>query len=352
MMIADSRVRVSFSSFRSRLAALLRARALGRFRLAMIDAADPRVARQIAQKRRLMARDLAGSSAADSRAEPASPGRPAPGNHAVKRWVVLDLGGRPPSERYDPWSSPDDHAIRFAGLGADGAGSRLVTLRELRERLPNRAWAPMPPHDWHCVTGWSALGLELRGAPLDAVLAHLERGDPAQGNPAALSAPRPDWTCLFQTSADGYETGVDRRDLAGAFLAVEWKPPSAPENAAASDDDRDAGFRVIPPEHGGPRLVFPALFGWKSAKWLSVVEFRPALDAGFWERLGCHPRARWAKGERWAEARGKRAAWMVAAGATDAYRVVFGVRTWEFVMVWGGWLVGVVARLAGALKRR
>ena len=50
-MIADSRVRVSFSSFRSRLAALLRARALGRFRLAMIDAADPRVARQIAQKR-------------------------------------------------------------------------------------------------------------------------------------------------------------------------------------------------------------------------------------------------------------------------------------------------------------
>ena len=98
--------------------------------------------------------------------------------------------------------------------------------------------------------------------------------------------------------------------------------------------------------------MFPALFGWKSAKWLSVVEFRPALDAGFWERLGCHPRARWAKGERWAEARGKRAAWMVAAGATDAYRVVFGVRTWEFVMVWGGWLVGVVARLAGALKRR
>jgi hypothetical protein len=207
----------------------------------------------------------------------------------------------------------------------------------------------MPPHDWHCVTGWSALGLELRGAPLDAVLAHLERGDP-EGDPAACGAPRPDWTCLFQTSADGYETGVDRRDLTGAFLAVEWKPP-APGNAAASDD-RETGFRVIPPEHGGPRLVFPALFGWKSAKWLSVVEFRPALDAGFWERLGCHPRARWANGERWAEARGKRTAWIAAAGATDMYRVVFGVRTWEFVMVWGGWLVGVVARLAGALKRR
>ena len=247
---------------------------------------------------------------------------------------------------------PDDHAIRFAGLGADGAGSRLVTLRELRERLPNRQWAPCP-HDWHCVTGWSALGLELRGAPRRGPRAPRARR-PAQGEPRRAWCASPGLDVPVPNLRGRVRDGRRPRDLAGAFLAVEWKPPSAPENAAASDDDRrDAGFRVIPPEHGGPRLVFPALFGWKSAKWLSVVEFRPALDAGFWERLGVPPAGAMGEGGnggRRRAGRGRRG-WS-RRGDGRVPRRVRGCGRGSSSWCGGGWLVGVVARLAGALKRR
>ena len=55
----------------------------------------------------------------------------------------------------------------------------------------------------------------------------------------------------------------------------------------------------LPPEHGGPlRLVVPSRFGWKSAKWVSGVEFMTDDLPGFWERLGYHMR-----GDPWREER-------------------------------------------------
>ena len=59
---------------------------------------------------------------------------------------------------------------------------------------------------------------------------------------------------MYQTSADGYTVGVDARDCEGAFLAVT-----------------DADGAMLSRDHGGPRLVFPALYGWKSAKYLSRI---------------------------------------------------------------------------------
>ena len=55
----------------------------------------------------------------------------------------------------------------------------------------------------------------------------------------------------------------------------------------------------ISPEHGGPaRLIIPRLYAWKSAKWLSSLEFLPADRPGFWERNGYHMH-----GDPWAEER-------------------------------------------------
>ena len=52
-------------------------------------------------------------------------------------------------------------------------------------------------------------------------------------------------------------------------------------------------------EHGGPaRLIVPQLYAWKSAKWLSGLEFREADQAGFWERNGYHM-----NGDPWLEQR-------------------------------------------------
>ena len=42
-------------------------------------------------------------------------------------------------------------------------------------------------------------------------------------------------------------------------------------------------------EHGGPaRLVVPRLYAWKSAKWVTEMEFLEKDRAGFWERNGYH----------------------------------------------------------------
>ena len=47
----------------------------------------------------------------------------------------------------------------------------------------------------------------------------------------------------------------------------------------------------IPSEHGGPlRVIIPHLYAWKSAKWLSGIEFMAKDKPGFWERNGYHMR--------------------------------------------------------------
>ena len=68
--------------------------------------------------------------------------------------------------------------------------------------------------------------------------------------------------------------GVHRNDMKDAFLAVT-----------------DGDGVMLSEEHGGPRIVFPALFGWKSAKFLAEVEFLPELRPAGTSRC-CPPRHR------------------------------------------------------------
>ncbi len=59
----------------------------------------------------------------------------------------------------------------------------------------------------------------------------------------------------------------------------------------------------LDPEHGGPvRLLVPHLYFWKSAKWVTGIEFLEEDYPGFWEQNGYHMR-----GEPWAEERYGRA---------------------------------------------
>jgi DMSO/TMAO reductase YedYZ molybdopterin-dependent catalytic subunit len=52
-------------------------------------------------------------------------------------------------------------------------------------------------------------------------------------------------------------------------------------------------------EHGAPvRLVVPRLYFWKSAKWVTGVEFLAENRPGFWERNGYHMH-----GDPWKEER-------------------------------------------------
>jgi DMSO/TMAO reductase YedYZ molybdopterin-dependent catalytic subunit len=57
--------------------------------------------------------------------------------------------------------------------------------------------------------------------------------------------------------------------------------------------------RPITPEHGAPvRLVVPRLYFWKSAKWVTGIEYTKEDRPGFWESRGYHNR-----GDPWKEER-------------------------------------------------
>lgn len=318
-----------------------------------IDLDDPSVRRQVQQKARLRSRSQeqprgqqsgkskgSGGVSAAAREWPGG----APGQHAVKKWVVLDLGKRPSKASYDPWTLGDAFSIAFtfattkghvAGGDEDGVSFHecALTLGELREAAGG-SWLAMPESDWHCVTGWSCFGVRFRGVPWAIILRtlankvknqHTPSSSPSSSPDASSPSPlRDDWRCLYQRSADKYTAPVHRDDLDGAFLAVT-----------------DGEGVMLSEEHGGPRLVFPKCFGWKSAKFLTHVRLLPEHRPGFWEKLGCHARGRWALEERWAPGTSARV-WNVLAWITDRYRVLGGEWVWERVMVHGGrWLGGV-----------
>jgi DMSO/TMAO reductase YedYZ molybdopterin-dependent catalytic subunit len=59
--------------------------------------------------------------------------------------------------------------------------------------------------------------------------------------------------------------------------------------------------KPIPINQGYPARPFiPQLYGWKSAKWLTGIEFLPNYQDGYWENVGYHER-----GNIWDEERFK-----------------------------------------------
>lgn len=111
--------------------------------------------------------------------------------------------------------------------------------------------------DISCVTKWTKLDTRWKGVSLDTLFEHAEL-DPR----AAF---------LTAYCDGGYTTNLPLSDAVNdrAFVAYEY-------------DDRP-----LAPEHGGPaRLVVPALYFWKSAKWIRGLELLPKDRPGFWESLG------------------------------------------------------------------
>lgn len=114
--------------------------------------------------------------------------------------------------------------------------------------------------DIHCVTTWSKLDTHWEGVLISDVLAA-----------AGLTMPPTDYTLAH--TFDGYSTNVPAKDLSGdkAMVALRY------------------GGEPLEADHGGPaRLLVPHLYFWKSAKWLSGLQFTEQDTAGFWELRGYH----------------------------------------------------------------
>jgi ferredoxin-NADP reductase len=103
--------------------------------------------------------------------------------------------------------------------------------------------------DIHCVTKWSKLNTPWTGVLIDDVLAD-----------AGLEPPT---AFMLAHSVDGYSTNVPVADLVRGKAMIATHYEGQPLTA----------------EHGGPaRLLVPHLYFWKSAKWISGLQFTSATS--------------------------------------------------------------------------
>jgi DMSO/TMAO reductase YedYZ molybdopterin-dependent catalytic subunit len=184
------------------------------------------------------------------------PNRIPPGQSRTKKWPVLDASG-PPRIDSANWR------LQLSGL----VGNEISLTYDEFQRLPRvRVFA-----DFHCVTRWSRLGNIWEGVATRDIV-------------ALAGGLQPE--CKY-VLAYGYDYGWTTNLPVEEFLADDA--------LIATHHDGEP----ISIEHGGPvRLIIPRLYAWKSAKWLSGLEFLAEDRAGFWERNGYHMH-----GDPWTEER-------------------------------------------------
>jgi DMSO/TMAO reductase YedYZ molybdopterin-dependent catalytic subunit len=166
-----------------------------------------------------------------------------PGQHLVTDFPVLSAGPTPKVSTAD-WSFTLKVGVKPVKSWSWEEFTALPVTRMTR--------------DIHCVTTWSKLNTSWEGVLIDDLLAT-----------AGLEPPTP---FVLAHSVDGYSTNVPTKDLLGqAMIALRYE--GLPLN----------------PDHGGPaRLLVPHLYFWKSAKWVSGLQFTQQDEAGFWELRGYH----------------------------------------------------------------
>lgn len=177
-----------------------------------------------------------------------------PGQRLVDHLPVLHAGSVMHVER-DSWSLSVSGAVAQSATFDWG---QLVAL-PATEQLS----------DLHCVTGWSMLDTPWTGVKISTLLASTE------------ILPEAEHVVVHATG--GWTTNLPIQELLRDDVLVAYAYQGRPLAA----------------EHGGPvRLLVPRLYFWKSAKWLSGLEFTADQRLGYWERRGYH-----ALGDPWLEQR-------------------------------------------------
>lgn len=124
--------------------------------------------------------------------------------------------------------------------------------------------------DIHCVTGWSKLDNIWEGPGARTIF--------------ELTSVSPKAGFVIVHATEGFTTNIPLEDFLQPDVVFALK-----------HDGKD-----IAPEHGYPiRLVVPRLYFWKSAKWVTGIEFTEEDRPGFWETRGYHNHGDPWKGERY-----------------------------------------------------
>ena len=177
-----------------------------------------------------------------------------PGQKVTGRWPVLHFGKVPKIDKAK-WT-----------LGVFGLveQERVLTFDEFR-RLPETRVLS----DIHCVTRWSRLDNAWEGVSTDAL------------RESVRVLPEAEFVIVH--GAPAFTTNLTLDDFFQTDVLL------------ATMHDGEA----IDAKHGGPvRLVVPRLYFWKSAKWVTGIEFVAHDSPGFWESRGYHNH-----GDPWTEER-------------------------------------------------
>ncbi len=170
--------------------------------------------------------------------------RTPPGQVLTSKFPVLTYG-RAPSV------APEDWRLRLFGKVEAEIELDWDGLRALESETQT--------HDIHCVTRWSKLDTAWTGVPFRVV------HEMVQPLPAA------DHVMLH--AMGGYTTNMRLDEMLDESVLIAFAYEGEP----------------IPRDHGGPvRLIVPKLYFWKSAKWLSGIEYMVGNKPGFWEENGYH----------------------------------------------------------------
>jgi len=172
------------------------------------------------------------------------PDRVPPGQRVIETFPVLTHGETPHSD-VKKWT------FKVFGLIEE---EKILTHEQVMSLPRVEVYA-----DFHCVTTWSRLGNLWEGVAWSEILSLVRPIDAAQH-------------VMIHCEHD-YTTNVPLADMMRDDVLFAYK----------HDGNK------ISPEHGWPlRLIVPALYAWKSAKWVRGVEFMEQSRPGFWEMNGYH----------------------------------------------------------------
>ncbi len=182
-----------------------------------------------------------------------------PGQHLIERWPVLHHGSVPEID-------PSKWRFRIFGLVEKEVELNLEEFLELR--------MVEVFSDIHCVTTWSRLNNTWEGVSTNEI--------------KSIVSIQLEAKYVMVHGARGFSTNLSFQDFFSEDVLF-----------AVKHDGKD-----LTAEHGAPvRLVVPRLYFWKSAKWVTGVEFMAGDRPGFWESGGYHMHGDPWKEERYSNSR-------------------------------------------------
>jgi len=176
-----------------------------------------------------------------------------PGQHLTEKWPVLHYGSV-------PIILPDQWSLKLFGELEQG---KNLSYEEFMKLPRVKVFS-----DIHCVTTWSKLNNLWEGVSTAEIRKLVNISPGAQ---------------YVIIHAGSFTTNLPIPEFFENDVLLAFKHNN----------------EVISADHGGPvRLVVPRLYFWKSAKWITGIEFSNKDKPGFWESAGYHNH-----GDPWKEER-------------------------------------------------